>query len=107
MYPKSPLDAAIASPFSTGGGGTRFEWLVATSYLVHLLRGEGARGLPAIGTVVEIRLQQAAQGYSVDDVVIVAARGTRQSKLAFQVKHALHFTVSFRQACVAKKSCWG
>ena len=61
MSPKSPVNATIASPFSTGGGGTRFEWLVATSYLVHLLRGEGARGLPASGTVVEVRMQQAAQ----------------------------------------------
>ena len=71
-----------ASTFSTGGGGTRFEWLVATSYVVRLLRGEGARGLPPASTVVEVRLQQALKGYPVDDVVVVAVRGTRQSKLA-------------------------
>lgn len=105
MSSKSPVNAAIASPFSTGGGGTRFEWLVATSYLVHLLRGEGARGIPATGTVVEIRLQQAAQGYPVDDVVIVAARGTRQSKLALQVKHALKFTVN-PLFCEVMGACW-
>lgn len=105
MSSKSPVNAAIASPFSTGGGGTRFEWLVATSYLVHLLRGEGARGLPATGTVVEVRLQQAAQGYPVDDVVIVAARGTRQSKLAFQVKHSLRFTVN-PLFCDVMGACW-
>ncbi|MBI4766184.1 MAG: hypothetical protein HY787_16555 [Deltaproteobacteria bacterium] len=95
----------VASPFSTGGGGTRFEWLVATSYLVNLLRGEGARGLPSTGTVVEVRLQQAAQGYPVDDVIIVAARGTRQSKLALQIKHALNFTAN-SLFCEIMGTCW-
>lgn len=83
--------SVMANPFSTGGGGTRFEWLVATSYVVSLLRGEGARGLPASSTVVEVRLQQATKDYPVDDVVIVARRGTRESKLAIQVKHSLVF----------------
>lgn len=97
--------SAIASPFSTGGGGIRFEWLVATSYLVSLLRGEGARGLPATGTVVEVRLQQATQGYPVDDVVIVASRGTHQSKLALQVKHSLSFSVN-PLFCKVMGVCW-
>jgi hypothetical protein len=105
MSRKSRLDAAIASPFSTGGGGTRFEWLVATSYLVNLLRGEGARGLPATGTVVEVRLQQAAQGYPVDDVIIVAAHGTRQSKLSLQVKHKINFTAN-PLFCEVMGACW-
>ena len=83
--------AIAASPFSTGGGGTRFEWLVATSYVVRLLRGEGARGLPPASTVVEVRLQQATKNYPVDDVVVVGVRGTRESKLALQVKHSLRF----------------
>jgi hypothetical protein len=102
---KSPVDAAIASPFSTGGGGTRFEWLVATSYLVNLLRGEGARGLPAAGTVVEVRMQQAAQGYPVDDVIVVATCGTQQSKLALQVKHAINFTAN-PLFCKVMGECW-
>jgi hypothetical protein len=105
MLPTPKVDAKIASPFSTGGGGTRFEWLVATSYLVNLLRGEGSRGLPATVTVIEVRLQQASQGYPVDDVIIVANNGTRQSKLALQVKHSIHIT-SNPLFCEVMGACW-
>jgi len=105
MPPKSTVDAKIASPFSTGGGGTRFEWLVATSYLVNLLSSEGARGLPATATVVEVRLQQASHNYPVDDVIIIATRGTRTSKIALQVKHSLVFTAN-KLFCEVMGACW-
>lgn len=93
------------SPFSTGGGGTRFEWLVATSYLVTLLRGEGARGLPGLGTVIEVRLQQRTMGFQVDDIIVLAAMGTRRAKLALQVKHNIRFTTNdlFSDVMAA---CW-
>ncbi|MCP4579449.1 MAG: hypothetical protein GY846_24520, partial [Deltaproteobacteria bacterium] len=50
-------------------------------------------------------MQQASQDYPVDDVVIVGARGTRQSKLALQVKHALRFTAN-PLFCEVMGACW-
>jgi hypothetical protein len=61
--------------------------------------------LPATATVVEVRLQQAVQGYPVDDVIIIAACGTRQTKLALQVKHSLDFTAN-PLFCKVMGECW-
>lgn len=95
------------NPFSTGGGGVRFEWLVATSYLVSLLRAESAHGLPLpwSGAVLEVRLQQRNRGNPLDDVVVIMGQGTRQAKLAFQVKHDIRFTNNalFREVLA---DCW-
>lgn len=95
----------MPNPFSTGGGGTRFEWLVATSYLVALLRGETPRGLPDRGVVIEVCFQQRAKGYPVDDIVIVGALGTRRTKLALQVKHNVQFTTN-NLFCDIMATCW-
>ncbi len=94
-----------SSPFSTGGGGARFEFLVATAYMVSLLKGESARGLPPEGAVVEVRFQQKIQEYPVDDIVIVASMGTIYSKLALQVKHNIRFAVN-KLFCEIIQACW-
>ncbi|MBI5569624.1 MAG: hypothetical protein HY914_06725 [Desulfomonile tiedjei] len=93
------------SPFSTGGGGTAFEWLVATTYVISLLSGHTARGLPGTGTVVEVRLQQRGRGYPVDDIVVIAVAGTTQMRLILQAKHALTFTVN-DLFCKTILDCW-
>jgi len=81
-----------ASLFSTAGGGYRFEWLVATYYLVQLIRGESARGLVPPYVVEEIKLQQGTHGYPVDDVVVVSCKKGQRAILCLQVKHGLRFT---------------
>jgi hypothetical protein len=93
------------NPFSTGGGGTSFEWLVATSYVISLLAGHTARGLPGTGTVVEVRLQQRGRGYPVDDIIVIVATGTAQAKLILQAKHSLTFTVN-DLFCETLLDCW-
>ena len=93
------------NPFSTGGGGTAFEWLVATSYVISLLSGHTARGLPGTGTVVEISLQQRGRGYPVDDIVVIAATGTTESRLGLQAKHSLTFTIN-NLFCETILDCW-
>lgn len=50
-------------------------------------------------------MQQASQGYPVDDVIIVAACGTRQSKLSLQVKHSLSFSAN-PLFCEVMGACW-
>lgn len=79
------------SPFATGGGGVRFELLVAVHYLVRLLRQEVPRGLPA-GTVQEVHLQQRNRGNPVDDIVVDCRGPNGLKRLFLQVKHSMTFS---------------
>lgn len=78
-------------PFSTGGGGIRFEILVATSYVVSLLRMEFARGLDK-GVVHSVNLQQRNRDNPVDDINIVTKHNGDERTLYLQAKHTLRFT---------------
>ncbi|MHB8828976.1 MAG: NACHT domain-containing protein [Syntrophales bacterium] len=50
-------------------------------------------------------MQQGVQGYPVDDVIIVSTRGTQQTTLALQVKHAINFTAN-PLFCKVMGECW-
>jgi hypothetical protein len=78
------------SPFSTGGGGVRFELLVAVHYMIALLRREVPRGVPD-GVVQEIRLQQRNRNCPVDDIVVACKSSVSTSSLYLQVKHDITF----------------
>ena len=67
------LPAEGISPYATGGGGVSFERKVAVKYLAHLLNGDGATELGDGRRVVSVAFQQAPT-YSVDDLVVSAAR---------------------------------
>lgn len=84
---KSPA----VSPFSTGGGGNRFELLVAVHYLIALLRQESARGME-LGIVQEVRLQQRNMDCPVDDIFVLCRMSNRSYRLYLQVKHDLTFS---------------
>lgn len=79
------------SPFSTGGGGVRFELLVAVHYLIKLLRQEVPRGMPD-GVVQEVRFQQRNRGCPVDDVVVDCKGSIGHKRLYLQVKHSIRFS---------------
>ena len=83
--------ARPVSPFSTGGGGVRFELLVAVYYLIKLLRQEVARGMPE-GVAQEVRLQQRNRDCPVDDVVVACKSATGSRTLYLQVKHSITFS---------------
>jgi hypothetical protein len=83
--------AIPVSPFSTGGGGVRFELLVAVYYLIKLLRQEVARGVPE-AIVQEVRLQQRNRGCPVDDIVLACKSATGSRVLYLQVKHSVTFS---------------
>jgi hypothetical protein len=59
----------MASPYSTGGGGTHFEARVAATYLAAILCEAPARGLPG-ELAKEIQTQAAEAGEPLDDLVI-------------------------------------
>jgi hypothetical protein len=83
---EAPKKPTPVSPFSTGGGGGRFELLVAVHYLIALLRQEAARGAPD-AIVQEVRLQQRNRDCPVDDIVVLSRSSASTSRLYLQVKH--------------------
>jgi hypothetical protein len=96
---------APVSPFSTGGGGYRFEFLVATYYMISLLKMEFARGVEK-GIVRAVKLQQRNRGYLVDDLIVTAEDGVDERTLALQIKHTFRFANNrdFREVI---EDCWG
>jgi hypothetical protein len=76
---------ALASPFSTGGGGEGFEKLAGACALAALLAREEVSGLDL--PVTKVRFQQRYAGHLLDDIVIDgASRGVRRT-LEIQVRH--------------------
>jgi hypothetical protein len=84
----------IASPISTGGGGTIFELKVQTGLVAALLvRGH----VPVFdnATIQELHLQSEHLGYANDDALIVALEDTgRQRRQLWSIKREVKFTES-------------
>ena len=59
----------MASPYSSGGGGSKFEDRVVAYYLTALLSETRARGVPG-KHVVKALTQRAAFGKPLDDLII-------------------------------------
>ncbi|MGD0388618.1 MAG: hypothetical protein ABSC42_06640, partial [Tepidisphaeraceae bacterium] len=92
------------NPFSTGGGGTYFELLVAAYYIAEMLSDKVARGLPE-GPVGAVELQQRNRGRPVDDVIVIGS-DSAETTLSLQVKHGLSFTTGNRHLADALAQCW-
>ncbi|MCK4351794.1 hypothetical protein KAW65_00110 [candidate division WOR-3 bacterium] len=108
MSSNSPIiDSGLSNPFSTGGGGTTFEQLVGTYYLVSLLASEAPRGLDS-GVTKEIKLQHRWSGCLLDDIVITSTNGSEERKLALQVKKDLVFSDTSTNTTFARviDDCW-
>ena len=79
---------SVASPLSTGGAGTIYEYRVAAIVLAKLLRGDRVVGLEV--PVTEVRLQQRIAGSYLDDVIAVADHpGAVRLQVDIQVKRAV------------------
>jgi hypothetical protein len=78
----------VASPLSTGGAGTIYEYRVAAVVLAKLLRGDRVIGLEV--PVTEVRLQQRIAGSYLDDVIAMADHpGVPRLQVDIQVKRAV------------------
>jgi hypothetical protein len=78
---------SVASPLSTGGAGTIYEYRVAAVVLAALLRDGRVIGLEV--PVTEVRLQQRIAGSHLDDVIAVADHpGAVRLQVDIQVKRA-------------------
>jgi len=79
------------SVFQKGGGGTNFEQLVQTAFLLTLIiRGN----VPCItsGELSEVALQVTNRGYETDDFMATAKSTSGEHRLLVQVKHDISFT---------------
>jgi len=87
------VDSA-ASPASTGPAGPLFEAEVAAYYLLAMLVGAEARGLPGV-RIRRIKLQRGSEGHPLDDVVIEGRdEHGAEATLDIQVKRAITFAPS-------------
>lgn len=88
------MAASGSSPAASGPAGSHFEAQVGAAYLLALLTGSEPRGLPGT-TIDSIKLQRAAEGHPLDDVIINAHDGRGSpAALEIQVKRTISFTPS-------------
>jgi hypothetical protein len=81
------MNHQISNPFSTGGGGTTFEQMVGTHYLVSLLASDIPRGLSK-GICHKVSFQQRWSDVILDDIVVTSRLSNgSEHKLMLQVKH--------------------
>src|SRR5437667_6402113 len=96
---------AVASPFSTGGGGPDYEGQVGACYLAMALLRAVPRGQSA-GLVREVRFQRLYEGEPLDDLVIVSDLPVGEAKLALQIKRDLTFGEKDSIFDEVLRACW-
>lgn len=89
----SSLDKQLSNPFSTGGGGPRFEIQVQASFVALMLAGGYAPCLPC-SPIKKIKLQGKFSGYQTDDLIVFTQDLTskKERKLLGQIKHSITIT---------------
>ncbi len=93
---RPPADSSQGtSTLASGPAGTHFEAQVGASYLLAMLAGAPARGLPG-ATIDRVALQQANVGRPLDDVVIHAHDNVsgKPAVLEVQVKRSITFAAA-------------
>jgi len=83
----------LSNPFSTGGGGVRFEAQVQASFVALMLTGGYAPCLPC-WPIAEIKLQGKIDGFDTDDLIVFVenVNSKERRKLLGQVKHSIVIT---------------
>jgi hypothetical protein len=96
----------MASPYSTGGGGTHFEARVAASCLAAVLCEASVRGLPG-EFAATVRTQRAAFGDPLDDVIVTGVhQDGRATQIDLQIKNKLTFTEDNEEWSDVLKRAW-
>lgn len=81
-----------SSPSASGPAGASIEGHVGAQYLLPLVSGGEARGLPGV-VITQVQFQRSSLGNPMDDVIVIGrdARG-RAATLELQVKRRMSFT---------------
>jgi|GEM_PF-365833 len=102
----SPNDPAPANPFSTGGGGTSFEYHVQASFVATLLVRGIVPCLPP-NQVTIVHLQAGHLGLHTDDFVCEAVdTQRRERRLIGQIKHHVRISERDEQFREAIERAW-
>jgi hypothetical protein len=93
--PRRADDApAVASPAAAGPSGALLEGHVGAQYVLPLLSGGEARGLPGV-VVTRVAFQRTAFNHPMDDVIVTGHdRQGRPATLELQAKRTIAFTAS-------------
>ena len=81
----------VASPYSTGGGGSNFEDYVGAYYLAMMLLRAAPLGQSTAAIAQEIQFQFLYRGEPVDDLKVLSRLPQGETKLTLQIKHDLTF----------------
>lgn len=94
------------SPAAAGPAGPRLEGHVGAQYLLPLLSGGEARGLPGV-VVTRVAFQRAGLGYPMDDLIVTGHDGEGMpATIELQAKRTIAFTASESVfADVVAKAC--
>ena len=96
----------MASPYSSGGGGSKFEDRVVAYYLTAILSETRARGVPG-KYVVKALTQRAAFGEPLDDLIITGLPDSgEEAKLHLQIKSNLRFTENDAEWVTIVQKAW-
>src|SRR4051794_16988357 len=91
----SPEIARGSSPASRGPAGAYIEGELGALYLLALLTGNRAPGLPD-ARVVSVRFQGTEQGFNLDDLIVLGAGSAGDFILEIQSKRDITFSAGDR-----------
>ena len=89
------------SPVGRGGAGTYIEGQLGAYYLLQMLAGSEARGLPN-ACIDRVQLQGENEGYSLDDLIVHGVSGKGTAILEIQSKRTIRFSPKdpvFKSVC--------
>jgi len=90
-----------SSPVGRGGAGTYIEGELGAYYLLQMLAGSEARGLPG-ARIERVQFQAVDEGYALDDLVVHGVSDKGSSLLEIQSKRTIKFSqkdVIFESVC--------
>jgi hypothetical protein len=80
-----------SSPASRGGAGVYIEGELGAYYLLAMLAGTEARGMPGV-KITSVRFQGVDQGYAMDDLILEGVGSTGDALLEIQSKRDISFS---------------
>jgi hypothetical protein len=98
----------LSNPFSTGGGGARFEANIQAAFVTLMLSGGYAPCLPT-WPIVKLKLQGAVDGYATDDLIVFIenpANKNERRRLLGQVKNSIKITIKSELFAEVIQAAW-
>ena len=88
---KVKAEKSGSSPVGRGGAGTYIEGQLGAYYLLQMLAGSDARGLPN-AKIERVQLQGENEGYALDDLIVHGVSDKGTALLEIQSKRTIRFS---------------